>query len=81
MESLNTTRSSQSRQVPVCPGWEDFRFLPPQAGPRVPALVQDLGSGKPRRCQGARVSELGASILGAVSASTEHHFIFTFADP
>ena len=85
MESLNKTRSSQSRQVPVCPGREDFRFLPPQAGPRAPALVQDLGSGKPRRCQGAQVMgkhELGASVLGALSVpSTVHHFIFTFADP
>ena len=85
MESLNKTRSSQSCQVPICPGREDFLFLPPQAGPRAPALVQDLGSAKPRRCQGAQVMgkhELGASVLGALSVpSTMHHFIFTFADP
>ena len=66
MESLNKTRSSQSRQVPICPRREDFHFPPPQTGPRVPVLVQELGSGKPTCCKGAQVMghhKLGASIL------------------
>lgn len=46
MESLNKTSSGQSRQVPISPRREDSCFPPLQTGPRVPELVQELGSEK-----------------------------------
>lgn len=49
MESLNKTSSGQSRRVPISPRREDSRFPPLHTGPRVPVLVQELGSEK-RSC-------------------------------
>lgn len=52
MESLNKTSSGQSRQVPISPRREDSCFPPLQTGPRVPALVQELGSEELSCCEG-----------------------------
>lgn len=52
MESLNKTSSGRSRQVPVSPRREGSCFPPLQTGPRVPALVQELGSEELSCCEG-----------------------------
>lgn len=41
--------------MPVRPRREDSRFPPLQTVPRVPALVQELGSGELRRYEGGQV--------------------------
>ena len=79
MELLNKTSSGQSCQVPISPRREDSRFPPPQTGPRGPAIVRELGSGKLSRGEGVHL--MGIPAAGGfypVCSPYAHHCIVSF---